>query len=63
MSEKVRTSAVTRFSAIGVGLYVDRKWLVRPRLSRLKVPKRLLASEYVLAALGDTVSLSSAKRL
>jgi hypothetical protein len=63
MSEKVRTSAVTRFSALGVGLYVDGKWLVRPRLSRLKVPKRLLASEYVLAALGDTVSLSSAKRL
>lgn len=62
MSEKVRTSAVSRFSALGVGLYVDGKWLVRPRLSRLKAAKRLLASEYVLAALGDTVSLSSSKQ-
>lgn len=63
MSEKLRTSAVSRFSALGVGLYVDGKWLVRPRLSRLKAPKRLLASEYVLAALGDMVSLSSSTRL
>lgn len=62
MSEKVRTSAVGRFSALGVGLYVDGRWLVRPRLSRLKAAKRLLASEYVLAALGDTVSLSSSKQ-
>lgn len=59
MSEKVRTSALSRFSALGVGLFVDGKWVVRPRLSRLKAARRLLASEYVLAALGDTVSLNT----
>lgn len=59
MSEKVQASAVGRFSSLGVGLYVNGKWLVRPRLSRLNVARRLLASEYVLAALGDTVSLRS----
>jgi hypothetical protein len=62
MSEKVRMTAVDRFSALGVGLFVGGKWLVRPRLSKLKGAKRLLASEYVLAALGDTVTLSSPKR-
>ncbi len=56
MSQRVRASAVSKFSALGVGLYVDGKLLVRPRLSRLKAHKRLLASEYVLAAIGDTIS-------
>lgn len=59
MSARVRAAAVERFSALGVGLYVGGKWIVRPRLSRLKAAKRLLASEYVLAALADTVSLGS----
>jgi hypothetical protein len=58
LSDKVKLAALERFRTVGVGLFVDDRWLVRPRLSRLRASRRLLASEYILSALGDTVSVS-----
>lgn len=37
---------------LGVGLALQSKWLVRPRIHRLSTANRLLTSEYIVAALG-----------
>lgn len=44
---------IAQATALGLGLAHGARWLVRPKVRRLSLAKRLLASEHLVAALGS----------
>jgi|SRR5665647_787517 len=52
LSDRSRAQVVAAAKEHGVGLFVEERWLVRPRVSRLFAARRLWVSEHVAAALG-----------
>jgi hypothetical protein len=57
--EAASTKTLSEIRAVaraqGVGVFVDGKWRLRPRITRHLLQRRLLTSEQVLAALGEEI--------